>query len=78
VLLLPDPLGGVFGQMMRDREMLLEEFANALHLHPDDAYSIGGILVEKGYFALEEQDDERGLKYRVNFAPMRKRDLPEL
>lgn len=78
VLALPSPLGGLIGEITREREMSLSAIAQVLRLSEADARVVTDLLAQKGYLAAEEKQGASEVMYRVYFAPMRKRDIPDL
>ena len=73
---LPESIGESLGKMVRNRSILLKEFAAEVGLPETEALHLMSILVAKGYVVEEEQEEPNGIRYHANFAQIRSRHLP--
>ena len=80
VLDLPDPLGRVFGHLVRKGWMTSVDLAAEMGLQEYQARQVAELMVRKGFLLKEARDDEnqpatRPPVYRPYFVRMRKRDI---
>lgn len=75
VLDLPDPLGRVFGIMIRKGSMQLSEMTLEMDMPQDQVRLVADILTQKGFFVKEFRSGKE-LTYKPYLARMRNRNIP--
>lgn len=75
VLNLPDPLGRVFGALIRRGFMQLPDLASEMGLPADQARLVADILTQKG-FLIKEFRSGKELVYKPYLVRMRNRNIP--
>ena len=74
ILNLPPPLDDTLNQITRKGSITVSEFANDLHLAPEQGEHLVKILVDKGY--LHTASSGQQTIYKIHFARKRKKRVP--